>query len=495
MAQMWADNVWGTDPQGATVFEKLPHHTTLKALLINNGKQYPFTGTTSDLTRTHQGWGRPNVEIAMNRAEDSFIVDWAQPLTVGQAASYDIAVASGETELKITMIYPDPPGTTSSLLHRLNDVDLRVISPGGTEYFGNVGLDAGNYSVPGGSPNGVDTVENVFVENPEAGTWTVEISATEVNVDGYLDTPGDDVVFSLVVTGGRGGAVCGNGEREIGEQCDGADLGGLSCEDRGCTGGGTLACTPQCTFDTSSCSQCPVCGDGNCDLGEDCAACSADCISEPNFACGNGICETADGEDCLTCPDDCNGVQTGKPANRYCCGSGAGDNPVDCTDSRCDAGLNSCQAFPSLAYCCGDATCESSETIGNCAIDCTPPSPGEAGDPSLGMMRLGYDRVNDVITMTYGAACSAEDHALSYGELTRTSLETYAWAGRECAIGASGSFDWPQAGTPESMFFVIVGTSSTAEGSYGRDAFGSERPEDDSPADCQVPQDLVFRCD
>ena len=60
--EMWADNVWGTDPQGATVFEKLPHHTTLKALLINNGKQYPLTGTTSDLTRTHQGWGVPDVQ-------------------------------------------------------------------------------------------------------------------------------------------------------------------------------------------------------------------------------------------------------------------------------------------------------------------------------------------------------------------------------------------------------------------------------------------------
>ena len=28
VAQMWAENVWGTDPQGATVFEKQPHAST-----------------------------------------------------------------------------------------------------------------------------------------------------------------------------------------------------------------------------------------------------------------------------------------------------------------------------------------------------------------------------------------------------------------------------------------------------------------------------------
>jgi hypothetical protein len=495
MLQMWADDVWGTDPQGATVFEKQPHHTTIKALLVNNAKQYTFTGTTSDLTRTHQGWGRPNVQIAHERAANSFVVDWDQVLTVGQTASYDINVPAGETELKITMIYPDPPGTTSSTLHRINDVDLRVVAPDGTEYFGNVGLDAGNYSVPGGAPNGVDTVENVFVESPASGVWTVEVSAAEVNVDGYLETAGDDVVFSLVVTGGTGGAVCGNGVREFGEQCDGSDLGGVTCEARGCTGGGTLGCTTSCTFDTSQCTGCPVCGDGNCDFGEDCIGCSADCISEPANACGNGVCEAADGEDCLTCPADCNGVQNGKPANRYCCGGGGGENPVPCDDGRCTQG-NDCQTGPALAYCCGDGGCSGAETQENCAVDCTPPSPGEAGDPALGMMMLSYDRLSDVITVDYGAACSAEDHALVFGELSRANLETYAWSGRECAVGVSGTYDWDQTGTPASTFFVLVGTTTTSEGSYGTDSNLSERPEDEGvAATCQVPQDLVFRCD
>ena len=48
-------------------------------------------------------------------------------------------------------------------------------------------------------------------------------------------------------------SVCGNDIREDGEQCDGPDLGGASCNMLG-FGGGGLSCTPSCTFDTSSCS-------------------------------------------------------------------------------------------------------------------------------------------------------------------------------------------------------------------------------------------------
>ena len=89
---MWSDNVWNTNPTGGTVFERQPHFSTIKALLINNAVQYPFAGTAHDLTRTHQGWGRPSVKMAMERAARSFVVDEATPLTVGQAVQYTIDV-------------------------------------------------------------------------------------------------------------------------------------------------------------------------------------------------------------------------------------------------------------------------------------------------------------------------------------------------------------------------------------------------------------------
>jgi hypothetical protein len=53
-------------------------------------------------------------------------------------------------------------------------------------------------------------------------------------------------------TGGQ--PVCGDGVRDLGEACDGDDLGGVGCMDLGTNyTGGTLACTAACTFDASGC--------------------------------------------------------------------------------------------------------------------------------------------------------------------------------------------------------------------------------------------------
>ncbi|MCB1055290.1 MAG: M36 family metallopeptidase, partial [Acidobacteria bacterium] len=169
---------------------------------------------------------------------------------------------------------------------------------------------------------------------------------------------------------------CGNGVIEGTEVCDGGDLGGATCGSQSCTGGGTLACNLTCDgFDTSGCSGCPICdNDGLCEIGEDCGNCPNDCISGSNSGavCGNGVCEAGDGENCSNCAADCNGVQGGKPSNRYCCGDGGGSNPVPCSDSRCTTGGASCTDVPTLpgSFCCGDLTCEGAENCSNCGLDC-----------------------------------------------------------------------------------------------------------------------------
>jgi alpha-tubulin suppressor-like RCC1 family protein len=67
---------------------------------------------------------------------------------------------------------------------------------------------------------------------------------------------------------------CGDGvaDPQLGEACDGADLGGQTCEGLG-YGPGTLACQG-CAVDASGCA--PVCGDGVCQDGEY-PACTEDC--------------------------------------------------------------------------------------------------------------------------------------------------------------------------------------------------------------------------
>lgn len=82
-------------------------------------------------------------------------------------------------------------------------------------------------------------------------------------------------------------SVCGNGEVQGGEECDGLDLAGASCVTLG-YGPGTLSCEPACEFDTSLCGAAPFCGDFLCSNGENCSTCSNDCGQCPSGGGGGG---------------------------------------------------------------------------------------------------------------------------------------------------------------------------------------------------------------
>ena len=203
--QMWAEGVFAGGPGlNRDVFNSRPHMTTAKAVLINTADQYNFSGTTADLTRTHQGWGMVDMANAYDVAADN---GWTYPVLVDETAvinplevhTYSVQVTS-DTWFKATMVYADPMGPASSSQHRINDLSLRVTSPSGVVYWGNNGLMAGNWSTPGGSSNTLDTVENVFIEMAEVGIWTVEVLADEVVQDGHVETSALDADYALVVT-------------------------------------------------------------------------------------------------------------------------------------------------------------------------------------------------------------------------------------------------------------------------------------------------------
>jgi len=118
-----------------------------------------------------------------------------------------------------------------------------------------------------------------------------------------------------------------------------------------------------------------ICGNGICDIGENCHSCPVDCINGTSggFTCGNGICE--DGESCETCPEDCNSDSL---YDNYCCYGGPEVNQneikhgVSCaSDIRCGqrAGKCSTEASPLVDYCCGDGVCTGDETQATCAVD------------------------------------------------------------------------------------------------------------------------------
>jgi hypothetical protein len=201
--QMFTDGLFSPQrvPNG-TRWQNRPKFTTLKALQIANASQYSFTKTSTDNRREHLGWGMPNLKTMYDRRNVHFVVDETDILRPGKGMSYKINVKAGEPELKISMCYADPAANPSASFQRINDLTLRVVAPDNTIYWGNAGLKDGNYSTAGGSRDERDTVENVFVKNPAAGVWTVEVGAFLVVQDSHVETTAVDADFGLVSVGG-----------------------------------------------------------------------------------------------------------------------------------------------------------------------------------------------------------------------------------------------------------------------------------------------------
>ncbi|MCP3141034.1 S8 family serine peptidase [Pyxidicoccus xibeiensis] len=204
--QMWHNGVWSGHGGGADVFASRPQMATAKALMINMAHRYNWLagGSNADIDRNKQGWGTSDVKRLLDRASVTSIINETDVLAPLGVKGYNVSVAAGQTELNVTMVYTDPMGTVGAAQARINDLSLRVTSPSGVVYWGNNGLTAGNTSTSGGVSNKVDTVENVFLANPQAGIWRVDVFADELVQDARLETPGVvDADYGLVVSGGR----------------------------------------------------------------------------------------------------------------------------------------------------------------------------------------------------------------------------------------------------------------------------------------------------
>lgn len=135
-------------------------------------------------------------------------------------------------------------------------------------------------------------------------------------------------------------AECGNGLRETGEACDGADLGGFDCSSVGYAGG-TLVCEPTCLFDFTGCIANPVCGNGVLEINEECDNGAQNSDTEPE-ACRTNCKRAYCGDGVIDIFEDCEGNNLGG----YNCkelgydGGTLKCDPTYCEfdDERCDEG-------------------------------------------------------------------------------------------------------------------------------------------------------------
>ncbi len=137
----------------------------------------------------HEGWGRVDLNSATNGRRR--FVDGAASLTTGANATYTYTITSNGSPFKVTLAWSDPASSTSASKNLVNDLDLVVFAPDGTQYLGNV--FAGGWSQTGGGADRVNNLENAYVASAAAGTWTVV-------VQGY-NVPTGPQPFAIVVDG------------------------------------------------------------------------------------------------------------------------------------------------------------------------------------------------------------------------------------------------------------------------------------------------------
>jgi hypothetical protein len=170
----------------------------VKATIINSAvdildeDNYGTNDNTYAIPNFFEGWGRVNVAAAVDGSR--VFRDEGPTVATNGSLSYTYGVAAG-TPLKVTLVWTDPAAALSSLSRLVNDLDLLVTSPGGTVYKGNVfGFNAGGWTQPNtGLPDRANNVENVYVQAPAAGDWTI-------TVKGY-NVPVGPQSFALVVAG------------------------------------------------------------------------------------------------------------------------------------------------------------------------------------------------------------------------------------------------------------------------------------------------------
>ncbi len=168
----------GYYPSGVATADDIfsPGGAMLKSILLNG------TLTFSDTPSNDRGWGRMRLENNLYFSGDSRDLRLWQRLNnvglqTGEGDSYEIDVDAGQP-LRVTLVWFDPPGTPGAGTMLVNNLNLRVTAPGAAVYLGNQLV--GGQSVTGGTADSIDSVEQIILSAPAAGSYTIEVLADSV---------------------------------------------------------------------------------------------------------------------------------------------------------------------------------------------------------------------------------------------------------------------------------------------------------------------------
>jgi len=193
-----------------TRLEKPYSPALLKALLINRAHSLnPIYNFQVRNLINYQGWGVPElpqvIPSVMTNSEE--MADWpiqwvdqspTNALTTGQTHQYELSIpeeARG-ADLRVTLVWTDPPGNPAASYKLVNDLDLIVSNKvTGTFYIGNDIPEDSDYNEPAGTNevellfDNVNNVENVFLRGPLDTNYAVYVIGRRINVNAVTAHP------------------------------------------------------------------------------------------------------------------------------------------------------------------------------------------------------------------------------------------------------------------------------------------------------------------
>jgi hypothetical protein len=204
-----------------------PTSALVRAVMINSsrnmtGDVLAFTGGGDVVSRgsidpapsTMQGWGRLTLDDALYlRGDRRDLMVFADiyngedgAIMTGDTAEYEVYVKAGQN-LKVSLAWIDPNGEVGTGRTLVNDLDLEVVSPEGDFYRGNVAMEEGvSNPVEKSEPSDVlNPQEQVIVDAPVAGTWTVRVVGSSVPGNGrFYPHESSEQGYALIATGDLG---------------------------------------------------------------------------------------------------------------------------------------------------------------------------------------------------------------------------------------------------------------------------------------------------
>lgn len=159
--------------------DELPDAALIKATLLNTANDYGNQGPDFKF-----GWGMVNALRAGMLIEDErYLKD---EISEGEANAHTISVPANTSQVRFMLYWSDPEAISGASTALVNDLDLTVTTPSSsTELPWVLNSTPNPIFLDGRASRGIDrlnNVEQVVINNPDAGDYTIDVTAFNIPV-------------------------------------------------------------------------------------------------------------------------------------------------------------------------------------------------------------------------------------------------------------------------------------------------------------------------